>query len=145
MEKLISVVLSFFRNALLKTPKPVVFSTKEGALRGYDPVCYFKIGRPEKGNTNYTYLYQDSAWHFTSAENLSIFKEDPERFVPQFGGYCAFGMSRGYKAEIQPDAWTIVDGKLYLNYSLDILAKWRARQTELIEKANKNWPTVKTK
>ncbi len=145
MGKLILFVRSFLRNAFLKTTKPVVFSTKEGALRGYDPVSYFRIGSPQKGDTNFVYHYQGSAWHFTSAENLSVFKADPERFVPQFGGYCAFGMSRGYKAETQPSAWTIVGDKLYLNYSFDVRTEWGKKQTELIEKANNNWPTVKTK
>ena len=72
-----------------------------------------------------------------------MFKANPEKYVPQFGGYCAYGTSRGYKAETDPEAWTIADGKLYLNYNLEVRATWNANQAEFINKANANWPTVK--
>ena len=65
--------------------------------------------------------------------------------MPQFGGYCAFGMSRGYKADTEPDAWTILDGKLYMNYNLAVRTEWSKKQLEYIEKANKNWPAIREK
>lgn len=82
-------------------------------------------------------------WYFASADHLLKFKADPEKYAPQFGGYCAYGMSRGYKAKTDPEAWTIVDGKLYLNYNLDVRKLWNEKQAEFIEKANTNWPTSK--
>jgi hypothetical protein len=76
---------------------------------------------------------------------LNLFKTSPEKYMPQFGGYCAFGMSRGYKAETQPNAWTIVEGKLYLNYNTDVRQKWNEDQAGFIQKANENWAKVKQK
>lgn len=74
---------------------------------------------------------------------LRCLKVTRKKYSPQFGGYCAYGMSRGYKAKTEPDAWTIVDGKLYLNYNTDVRNTWNEKQSEFIEKATTNWPTVK--
>jgi hypothetical protein len=74
-----------------------------------------------------------------------MFEADPEKFAPQFGGNCAFGMSRCYKADAEPDAWTILDGKLYMNYNLALRTEWSKKQLEYIEKANKNWPAIREK
>lgn len=143
MARFFSTAKDLFRSIFLRAEKPPVFSTKEGALRGFDPVCYFTVGMPQKGSADYAYIHKGAIWHFVSAENLSTFKANPGRFVPQFGGYCSFGMASGYKADTQPEAWTIVDGKLYMNYSLAVRAKWNEKQAVYIEKANKNWPKEK--
>jgi YHS domain-containing protein len=121
------------------------FATDEGAIQGYDPVAYFTQEQPVKGSKEFSFNYSDQVWYFASAENLEVFKSNPEKYAPQFGGYCAYGMSRGYKAKTEPDAWTIVEGKLYLNYNTDVRDNiWNEKQSEFIEKANANWPTVKT-
>jgi len=120
-----------------------VFSNDEGAIQGYDPVAYFTQSQPVKGSKEFSFTYADQAWYFASAENLEVFKSNPEKYAPQFGGYCAYGMSRGYKAKTEPDAWTIVNGKLYLNYNTDVRNIWNEKQSEFIEKASTNWPTVK--
>jgi YHS domain-containing protein len=120
-----------------------IFSTDEGAIQGYDPVAYFTQSQPVKGSKGFSFTHADQAWYFASAENLEVFKSNPEKYAPQFGGYCAYGMSRGYKAKTEPDAWTIVDGKLYLNYNTDVRNIWNEKQSELIEKAKTNWSTVK--
>ncbi|NOS56793.1 MAG: YHS domain protein [Cyclobacteriaceae bacterium] len=143
MARFFSATRDLFRTIFLKAEKPPVFSTKEGALRGFDPVCYFTIGTPQKGSADYAYLYNGAIWHFVSAENLSTFKTNPSQFVPQFGGYCSFGMASCYKADTQPDAWTIIDGKLYMNYSLAVRTKWNENQPVYIEKANTNWAKEK--
>lgn len=122
---------------------PEVYATKEGAIQGYDAVAYFTENKPVKGLKNFMFTYQQQDWYFSSAENLEKFKSSPATYTPQFGGYCAFGMSRGYKAKTDPQAWSIVDGKLYLNYNLDVRKIWNEKQEALIEKANQNWPTVK--
>jgi YHS domain-containing protein len=119
-----------------------IFVTPEGAIHGYDPVSYFE-GSPAKGNENYSYLWKDATWYFASDDNLSKFKSDPEKYAPQFGGYCAFGMANGYKAATEPDAWTIVDDKLYLNYNVDVRSKWSEKRDSLINTAEVNWPSVK--
>ena len=120
----------------------MVFQTKYGAIDGYDPVAYFTDEMPLKGKAEYVHEWNGANWYFSSPENLESFKEYPEKFVPQFGGYCAYGTAEGHKAPTSPDAWTIVDGKLYLNYNTDVMKEWRSDQSNLIEKANENWPEV---
>jgi hypothetical protein len=121
-----------------------VFVKSGDAIRGYDPVAYFNEGKPVQGTDDLTFVWKDATWKFASEANLKSFKEDPEKFAPQFGGYCAYGMMKGYKAPTSPDAWTIVDGKLYLNYNKDVRSLWNEKQQEYIATAVKNWPTVKS-
>ena len=123
--------------------KPEVFTTKEGAIRGFDPVSYFTENGARKGKTELSLDYHNATWYFSSAANRELFKANPEKYAPQFGGYCAFGMSRGYKAETQPDAWTIVDGKLFLNYNDNVRKEWNKNQADFISKAFANWTKVK--
>lgn len=122
-----------------------VFTTQEGAIQGYDAVAYFTESKAIKGSKEFTFMYAGEAWSFESLGNLNKFKAEPEKYAPQFGGYCAYGMSRGYKAKTDPEAWTIVNDKLYLNYNLDVRKTWNEKQSELIDKANQNWPIVKSK
>ena len=124
--------------------KSVTFSTYQGAIRGYDPVAYFADGRAIKGAAKLAHDYQEAIWYFSSEKNRIKFQNEPEKYVPQFGGYCAFGMSQGYQASTQPDAWTLLDNKLYLNYSKEIRTVWNKNQIEHIERANKNWLKLKT-
>ena len=134
--------------ALSATPFPaaadVVNSTLFGndAIKGYDPVAYFTEGRPVKGSGEFEYEWMGADWRFASAENRNAFAADPEKYAPQYGGYCAFGVSGGYKAAIDPAAFTIVDGKLYLNYNRDVQKKWGADIRGYVAKADKNWPSV---
>jgi YHS domain. len=123
--------------------KAEVFNASEKAIRGYDPVAYFTEGKSVKGNDNLTFHWKDANWYFSSTQNLNSFTKNPEKYAPQYGGYCAYGMSEGHKAPTDPDAWTIVDGKLYLNYSKDVRTKWRESEKERIDKADKNWPQLK--
>lgn len=120
-----------------------IFSKSEKAIQGYDPVAYFKESKPVKGNGAYVYSWKDAQWYFSNEENLNDFKANPEKFAPQYGGYCAYGMAGGYKAPTSADAWSIVDGKLYLNYDRKVQTLWKKDQTGFIEKANNNWPTVR--
>lgn len=128
--------------AACSKPKPVVFSTEEGAIRGYDAVGYFKEGKPVKGDKKYSTIYNDATWCFMSEENLNAFKALPEKYAPQFGGYCAYAVSQNYTYETDPNAFTIVDGKLYLNASMKTSEKWNEKRDEYIPLAIKNWPTV---
>src|SRR5688572_20851360 len=93
-----------------------VFSKSNLAIQGYDPVAYFKNSKPVQGKKEFSYSWKDATWNFASQENLEDFKNNPEKFAPQFGGYCAYGVADGHKAPTSPDAWTIVGDKLYLNY-----------------------------
>ena len=114
------------------------------AIRGYDPVAYFAEQRPVQGSTRYTSSYLGSMFHFATAENRAAFQANPARFAPQYGGFCAYGMALGYKAKIEPDAFTIVEGKLYLNYDRSVRDRWSRDIAGHIKKADRNWPTVRT-
>jgi YHS domain-containing protein len=142
--KKIALVFLLVLPVLSQAQVSEIFTTDEGAIQGYDAVAYFTESKPIKGSNEFTFKYKNETWYFASADHLQKFKANPEKFTPQFGGYCAYGMSRGYKAKTDPEAWTIVDGKLYLNYNLDVRKIWNEKQMEFIEKANSNWPTVKT-
>lgn len=126
----------------VQADQPPVFSTEDGAIRGYDPVAYFVSGQPVKGSPLHTFDYNGATFHFASTENLSMFRADPQRYAPQYGGYCAFAVSKGATAPIDPRAWSIVGDKLYLNYSLDVRAMWRTDIPGHIEAADGNWPGV---
>ena len=112
------------------------------AIKGYDPVAYFTASTPTKGNKKFTHKWQDAEWRFASAANRDAFAAVPEKYAPQYGGYCAWAVSQGGTAGIDPSAWKLVDGKLYLNYSHKIQKKWEADMAALILKANANWPGV---
>jgi YHS domain-containing protein len=120
-----------------------VYSTEEGAIGGYDPVAYFREEKPVKGDKQFVADWNNAKWYFSSEENLTDFKTDPLKYAPQYGGYCAYGTAEGHKAPTQPDAWTIVDDKLYLNYDTDVKSVWMKDQTKLILKADSNWSSVK--
>ena len=146
MKKVILVTAFLMAGAaVLFAQKSEVFSPSDKAIRGYDPVAYFTEGKAVKGNENLTYHWHDADWYFSSTQNLNSFSKNPDKYVPQYGGYCAYGLSEGHKAPTDPDAWTIVDGKLYLNYSKDVRTKWRENEKERIQKADKNWPQLKDK
>ncbi|WP_421763696.1 YHS domain-containing (seleno)protein [Ekhidna sp.] len=132
----------FLASIIAFAQKSPIYSTKDGAIKGYDPVAYFVKGEPVKGIAAYTLKWKEADWYFSSQENLETFKANPEKYAPQFGGFCAFGVSKGSLYKIEPDAWKIVGGKLYLNYSKGIQKKWEADQTNFIKQAEINWPKV---
>jgi len=115
------------------------------AIEGYDPVAYFTDGKPVEGDSDYSYEWMDATWYFASAENRDLFAADPEKYAPQYGGYCAYAVSQGGTATIDPEAWRIEDGKLYLNLNKDIQATWMKDIPGYIEKANANWPGIREK
>ena len=115
------------------------------AIRGTDPVAYFKENRAVKGAESFTTTYKGSVFRFASAANREAFAAAPERYAPQYGGFCAYAAALGYKASIDPDAFTIVDGKLYLNYNKATEALWRKDVPGYIRKGDANWPAVSKK
>ncbi|MEE4118850.1 MAG: YHS domain-containing (seleno)protein [Paracoccaceae bacterium] len=112
------------------------------AIRGYDPVAYFTEGRPVEGSSDFELEWNGATWRFASAEHRALFEADPERYAPQFGGYCAWAVAQGYTASIDPDAWDIENGRLFLNYSKDVQTKWRADKPGFIAAADTNWPAL---
>ncbi len=135
--------------ALLAGPsmaaQPEIFATNSVAINGYDPVGYFAQSKPIKGTAALNSVYNGATWHFASAENKASFDAEPAKFAPQFGGYCAYAVSKGYTAPTDPNAWTVHDGKLYLNYSLRARDLWSEDIPGNITKGEGNWPAVLSK
>jgi YHS domain-containing protein len=113
------------------------------AIEGYDPVAYFEQGQPVEGDSDYAHEWMGATWYFASAENRNLFAADPEKYAPQYGGYCAWAVSQGYTAKIDPQAWAVVDDRLYLNYSLDVQKQWQQDVPGNITKADANWPDIR--
>ena len=131
--------------ALAGDPKPALNVTGNLALDGYDAVAYVTDRKPVKGLPHLSTTWSGAVWRFASAEHRDVFLNDPERYAPQFGGYCAWAVAHGYTANGDPEAWTIVDGKLYLNYSKRVQKRWEADIPGYIAKGRANWPGVLNK
>jgi len=117
-----------------------MFSSK--ALDGYDTVAYFKLNKAVEGSSQYSTEYKDATWLFSSEENRQAFVADPEKYAPQYGGYCAYAVSNDSTASGDPELWSILDGKLYLSYNKSISKKWDKNKQNIVVNADKNWPTV---
>ena len=116
---------------------------KDGvAIRGYDPVAYFTQSKPVRGSPAHKAEFRGSTFHFASQANRDAFAADPAKYAPQYNGYCAFGVAGGYKAAIDPAAFTVVDNKLYLNYNAAVQKQWRADVPGFVAKADRSWPAV---
>lgn len=120
--------------------EPINKDGKGVALKGYDAVAYFQQNQPVKGSSQFSFKWMDATWLFSSAANRDQFAADPPRYAPQYGGYCSYAVSQGHTAPIDPDAWRIIDGKLYLNYSKGVQKTWEKDTTGYIQKADQNWP-----
>ncbi len=118
------------------------FEKDGAAIQGYDPVAYFKEGKAHAGNPAITHVYKGSTFRFASPENRDEFAKNSEKFAPQYNGFCAYGVAKGAKAKIEPEAFAIVNNKLYLNYDKDIAEKWHKDVPGFITKADENWSTV---
>lgn len=120
-----------------------IFATNGVALGGIDPVAYFTQSAPVKGDPKLSAEWGGVAWHFSTPENRLVFLKSPEAFAPQFGGYCAYGVAKGGLYSTDPRAFTVHDGKLFLNHSLDVANKWRADIPGHLQQANENWPKLR--
>ena len=112
------------------------------AIKGYDPVAYFTQSKPIKGEKAHSHKWNGATWRFANARHLELFKASPDKYAPQFGGYCAWAVSQNYTANIDPSQWTVYKEKLYLNYDKDVQKKWLADKDNFIELATKNWPGI---
>jgi len=120
-----------------------IFSTKAGAIQGYDPVAYFLLNKPVKGSANFTTKWQGATWYFSSRNNLDAFVASPEKYAPQYGGYCAYGVAQGVTPETDPAAFVVRDNKLYLNLSKSVQKLWQQDIAGYVKDANNNWPALK--
>ncbi len=121
---------------------PPVYSENGVAIDGTDAVAYFRQGAPIAGSSSITLDWNGATWRFSSLENKAAFAENPTAYAPQYGGYCAYAVSKNYTAPTVPEAWKIVDGKLYLNFSLRVRRIWERDIPGRIAAANRNWPGV---
>lgn len=112
------------------------------ALRGVDPVSYFTNGAPQDGDISITEVHNGATYRFTSEENRDLFKQNPEKYLPAYGGFCAFGTAMGVKVDGDPDLWKIVDGKLYLNLSESIQERWNKDIPGFVKSADENWTSI---
>lgn len=120
--------------------KSEIYTSWGAAIRGYDPVAFFTEGKPAEGSRQFTHQWKGATWRFASARNRDAFAAAPEKYAPQYGGYCAYGVANGYTVSTVPEAWSVVAGKLYLNYSLGVRADWLKDIPGHIRKADANWP-----
>jgi len=109
------------------------------AIHGYDTVAYFTEGKAVKGRGEFAHVWEDASWHFASAANRDLFTANPDRYAPEYGGYCALGIAAGEFAHVDPEAWTIVDGKLYLNKSKQLMEVWRESTATHLWISDHNW------
>jgi YHS domain-containing protein len=135
--------LSFgFTPAMAVSPEIFADAKTGVAINGYDPVAYFTQNMPVEGSEQFNYSWKGAKWLFSSEENKNLFAAEPQKYAPQYGGYCAYAVSRGSIAPTDPQAFSIVDDKLYLNFSLSVRKRWSKDIAGNIAKADKNWPDV---
>lgn len=125
--------------------KPVNTDEAGVALHGYDAVAYLSDREPVKGSPAFEHTWKGATWRFATAANRDRFAADPSAFEPQFGGYCAWAVSRNYTADTDPEAFDVVDGKLYLNYSKLVQLRWKVDRARNIAKGAQNWPKLRAK
>ncbi|WP_299842131.1 YHS domain-containing (seleno)protein [uncultured Roseovarius sp.] len=122
--------------------KPEIYASGGVAINGYDAVAYFQEAAPVPGDAAYTVEWKGVIWQFSRAENRDAFAAAPDDFAPQYGGYCAYALSKGAIAKTSPDAWTVHGGKLYLNYDVSVRSIWQQDIPGNISLADENWPAV---
>lgn len=126
-----------------RTDGPILVDMDGLAIHGYDVVAYFTTGEPTKGLEQYELTHDGVTFRFASQEHREQFAESPDEFIPAYGGYCAVGVSANYKDGMHPDAFEIVDGRLFFNLTPDIHRHWQRRKDELIARGDRNWPELK--
>lgn len=134
-----------FTGIQLHAQKSVVFAPGNIALNGYDVVSFFKKEGPVKGQDSLTTEWENVTWKFSSRAHLDSFRKAPEQYMPAYGGYCAYGMSKGYKAPTEAETWFVQDGRLYFNYNKEVQATWNKNRDALIKTADEKWPEAMKK
>jgi YHS domain-containing protein len=130
--------------ALAAKISPINVDKKGVALHGYDPVSYFELDKPLPGSAAVSYAFGGAKWWFSSAENRQAFAQNKNKYLPQYGGYCAKAVSENQIADVDPLAYKIVEGKLFLNYDMRVQKIWEKDMAERIAKANANWPALRS-
>ena len=131
-------LVALFSLQAIAAEKPV-FTKNGAAIRGYDTVAYFTLNKPVKGQKSFSVSYRGANWHFSSEQNKQLFLANPKKYAPQYGGHCAFAMANDNLVSVDPKAFTIVNDKLYLNYSLAVRKRWVKDIPGYIADADENW------
>ena len=143
----IVILALVFTLAKVKRISPLSWGHKEvnqpmfsnQAINAYDPVAYFTKNKAVTGNEAYSYQWKNAVWDFSSEKNKTLFIENPEKYTPQFGGYCSFAVSKGFTANTDPNSFEIIDGKLYLFADEEMKSNWKENQKENLQKCETNW------
>ncbi|MGI9283972.1 MAG: YHS domain-containing (seleno)protein [Pseudomonadales bacterium] len=141
----LAMMVAFFSVSSFAADPQVYSHESKGAIKGTDPVAYFSLTEGTKavpGREEFSSQWNGATWYFSSQENKASFDANPVMYAPQYGGYCAFAVSHGFTKPTDPNAWKIVDGKLYLNLSKGVQKKWLKDVPGNIAKADSNWPKV---
>lgn len=145
MTRFCVLLSSLLLNALALAGSEINTNDQGLALQGYDPVAYFTTGAPQQGDSQFTAEHNGATYHFASAENRDAFLSDPDKYLPQYGGYCAYGTSLGKKFDGDPLSWKIVDDKLYVNTNAKAHELWLADEQNRIDQADSQWPDIRDK
>lgn len=121
---------------------PTYIDNKGRAINGYDTVAYFTQRKPVKGTPEFSYDWKHGTWLFSSQANLDLFKASPEKYAPQYGGYCAYAIAIDRLVPIDPTQFTVLNDKLYLNYSPRIQRRWEKNRDSYLRDSEKNWPLL---
>ena len=143
--KLLIGAAALAASAMTRAAGPLNLDNSGVAIHGHDPVAYFVDGKPVMGRAELRHIVNGATYWFANDSNLQAFKADPAKYEPQYGGYCAYGVAQGYKPDIDPTAFKVVDGKLYLNLSPAVQTRWVADIPGFISRANQNWTQLKDK
>jgi hypothetical protein len=139
---LVAAALSIAGSVTVHGGEPGRHAKRGLALGGYDAVAYFTESRAVAGRAEFEHEWDGVRWRFASAAHRDRFAKEPERFAPQFGGYCAYAVSQGYTASADPEAWSVVNGRLYVNYSRSVRKTWEKDAAGFIRQGEANWPAV---
>ncbi len=136
---LIAAALSATLSARAADP---IYSSKDKAIGGYDTVSYFTENKAVKGSGEHSHTWKGATWHFSSAANLALFKADPQKYAPQYGGYCAYAAAQNDLVKSDPKLFDFYGGKLYLNYSKRTVRKWKVDRPGMIKRGDANYPKL---
>jgi YHS domain-containing protein len=146
MKRELAIMIAFIGMfSTVNAQRSAIYAPDGIALNGYDVVAFFKQAKPVKGSSDYSTKWNGVNWLFSSKADVDSFKASPEKYAPQYGGYCAYGTAEGHKAPTKADTWTIVDNKLYFNYNTKVKEMWSKNRSALIDSADKNWVLLKDK
>jgi YHS domain-containing protein len=139
----VMAAMALFVAGALQALEPVNKTFLGGlAVDGYDVVAYFADGKPVEGSAQHKVEWNGAVWRFASAEHRAAFEKEPEKYAPAYGGYCAWAVAHGYTADTDPEAWAIVDGRLFLNYDKKVQAKWQQDVPGYVAQGDANWPKL---